>query len=82
MAHDDDEMVDGYGQACLKAGQTNSGLCISASAESDWAAMQKWRKALKDRLAELRRKADAADTGRVLHPGPQGEVRQEPGSNS
>jgi hypothetical protein len=55
----DDKMVDCFGNACLKAGKSNSGLCISAAAEYEWADMQKWRSALKERIKKLR--ADAKE---------------------
>jgi ABC-type branched-subunit amino acid transport system substrate-binding protein len=52
----DDQLVDAFGNAALQAGKSNSGVCVSASAVLDWESMQKLRQALKDRLAELRKK--------------------------
>ena len=49
----DDALVDAFANACLKAGQSNSGLCISAGADSDWKRMQEIRKQLKERLKQL-----------------------------
>jgi hypothetical protein len=54
----DDQLVDAFGNAALQAGKSNSGVCISSSATSDWENMQKLRQALKDRLRELREIAE------------------------
>ncbi len=51
----DDALVDAYGNACLRAGKSNSGICFGASADSDWKAMQDLRTAIKDRLRLLRK---------------------------
>ena len=50
----DDDLVDRFGTACLRAGKSNRGGCIDAMANSDWDTMQTLRLALKIRLAELR----------------------------
>jgi hypothetical protein len=57
----DEQLVDTFGNAALQAGKSNSGVCISASATSDWEKMQTLRQALKDRLAELRKKLEEAN---------------------
>jgi hypothetical protein len=49
----DEELVDVYGEACLRAGRSNSGVCINGTAASDWEEMQKLRKILKGRLRLL-----------------------------
>lgn len=49
----DNELVDAFGNACLRAGKSNSGLCVDAGAESDWRRMQELRDKLKSRLREL-----------------------------
>lgn len=54
----DEQLVDAFGNAALKAGQSNSGMCIDFGAETDWEKMQKLRQALKDRLKQLRKKLE------------------------
>jgi ABC-type branched-subunit amino acid transport system substrate-binding protein len=54
----DEQLVDAFGNVALQAGKSNSGMCISASATSDWEKMQTLRQALKDRLRELRQIAE------------------------
>lgn len=51
----DDEMVDHFANACLKAGRSNSGLVFSAGFDLDWENMQAWRDLLKTRIDELKR---------------------------
>jgi hypothetical protein len=50
----DDRLVDAFGNACLRAGQSNSGFTVNAGAAGDWEEMQRWREALKARLRRLR----------------------------
>lgn len=50
----DDLLVDTFGNAALRAGQSSSAVVINPGATTDWENMQKWRAALKDRLRQLR----------------------------
>ena len=45
-----EDLIDMFGNACLRAGKSNSGLCISTSASSDWSEMQRLRTILKERF--------------------------------
>lgn len=45
-----EQLIDRYGTAALKCGRSNSGLCISATASSDWEWMQALRAELKRRF--------------------------------
>lgn len=47
------KLVDDYGNACLGAGQSNSGYCIDPTAGSQWDRMQKLRHELKDGIESL-----------------------------
>ncbi len=60
----DEQLVDAFGNAALRAGKSNSGMCISAGAASDWEEMQKLRQQLKKLLAELRETARVLDESR------------------
>lgn len=53
-AEQDEKLLDDFANACWRAGQSNSGMFISARASGDWEAMQAWRDKLKERLAQLR----------------------------
>lgn len=50
----DEQLVQGLVDACLRAGRSNSGLCITASTESDMKRARDYRDALLLRLKELR----------------------------
>ncbi len=56
----DNDLVDKFANACLRAGKSNSGLCISSSAGPDWEDMQKLRAEIKQRLADLRKNQPAS----------------------
>lgn len=58
----DDELVDALVQAAARFGRSNSGLCISSSADSDREEARRLRDMTKERLAALRvaTKCDAA----------------------
>jgi hypothetical protein len=47
------KLVDDYGNACLRAGQSNSGYCIDPSGSHQWERMQKLRKELQDGIQSL-----------------------------
>lgn len=56
----DDQLVKMAMDAALRAGRSNSGLCISAHAESDWDYMKALSEELKRRL---RAKAEETTNG-------------------
>lgn len=50
----DEELVDRFGNTALRAGRSNSGLCIDPCASSHWELMQELRGEVKKRFQELR----------------------------
>lgn len=47
------KLVDAYGNACLKAGQSSSGFCIDPSASHRWDYMQELRNKLKEGIESV-----------------------------
>lgn len=50
------ELIDKFGNAALRAGQSNSGYAIDACAHDDWKQMQTLRNELKDAIRQIARR--------------------------
>ena len=52
-------LVDKFGTAALRAGQSNSGICIDPSGPSEWKNMQELRTELKEEIENLWERIEA-----------------------
>lgn len=57
----DNDLVNAVVNAAARFGRSNGGLCVSATADLDRSEARRLRDVLKERLAELLRRAAAAE---------------------